>query len=87
MLDCQLAILENALDLKAICVIDFDTETFGQAANNGQMIAEVSSSHRAADSFRLLAQMLTGRAEAKKSKLGLFSPFIGKLMKRGQFAE
>ena len=31
---------ESAIGLKAIAVIDFDSETFGQAANNGQMIEE-----------------------------------------------
>jgi pilus assembly protein CpaE len=46
------------------------------------MIAEISSSHRSADSFRQLAQMLTGRTEMKKSKPGLLSPLLGKLIKR-----
>jgi hypothetical protein len=46
------------------------------------MIAEVSSSHRAAGSFRQLGQLLTGRAETKNGKSGLFSPFIDRLMKR-----
>ena len=34
---------EHALGLKAIGVIDFDSETFGQAANNGQMIEELDA--------------------------------------------
>ena len=34
---------ESALGLKALSVIDFDSETFGQAANNGQMIEELSA--------------------------------------------
>ena len=55
---------------------------FGAAANNGQMIAELSASHRTAESFRQLAQMLTGRSETKKSKSSLFSPFLEKLLKR-----
>ena len=46
------------------------------------MIAELSASHRAAETFRQLAQVLTGRAETKKAKSGLFSPFIERLMKR-----
>ena len=46
------------------------------------MIAELSSSHKTAEIFRQLAQCLTGRAEAKKSKPSLLSPFIGKLLKR-----
>ena len=61
--------------------IPFDPQTFGTAANNGQMIAELSSSHRTAESFRQLAQQLTGRTEAKKSKSGLLGPWFDKLRK------
>ena len=42
------------------------------------MIAELSASHRTAESFRQLAQLLTGRSESKKSKSSLFD----KLLKR-----
>jgi pilus assembly protein CpaE len=46
------------------------------------MIAEVSSGHRTAETFRQLAQMLTGRSEVKKTKGGLLTPLLGKLMKK-----
>ena len=46
------------------------------------MIAEVSSSHRTAETFRQLAQLLTGRSEVKKAKGGLLTPLLGKLMKQ-----
>jgi pilus assembly protein CpaE len=72
----------KAIESEPVAVIPFDPQTFGTAANNGQMIAELSSSHRAADSFRQLAQLLTGRPETKKSKAGLLSPLIERLMKR-----
>jgi pilus assembly protein CpaE len=72
----------KALECEPVAVIPFDPQTFGTAANNGQMIAELSASHRAAESFRQLAQLLTGRTETKKSKIGLLSPLIEKLMKR-----
>jgi pilus assembly protein CpaE len=55
---------------------------FGTAANNGQMIAEVSANHKTAEMFRQLAQILTGRAEAKRTRGGLLSPLLAKLMKR-----
>src|SRR5271166_2138952 len=61
----------KALECEPVAVIPFDPQTFGTAANNGQMIAELSASHRAADSFRQLAQLLTGRPETKKGKAGL----------------
>jgi pilus assembly protein CpaE len=55
---------------------------FGTAANNGQMIAEISAGHRTAETFRHLAQVLTGRAEVKKSRSGLLTPIIDKFRKR-----
>jgi pilus assembly protein CpaE len=72
----------KALDDQPVAVIPFEPPVFGTAANNGQMIAELSSSHRTAETFRQLAQMLTGRADTKKSRSGLFTPIIDMLMKR-----
>jgi pilus assembly protein CpaE len=72
----------KALEDQPVAIIPFEPQIFGTAANNGQMIAELSASHRAAETFRQLAQVLTGRAETKKTKSGLFSPFIERLMKR-----
>ena len=49
-----------------IAVIPFEPQLFGTAANNGQMIAEVSANHRTTEMFLQIAQLLTGRAETKK---------------------
>ena len=46
------------------------------------MIAEVSSGHRAAETFRSLAQALTGRAEVKRARSSLLTPLIEKLRRR-----
>jgi pilus assembly protein CpaE len=72
----------KALDHQPIAIIAFEPQLFGAAANNGQMIAEVSSGHRTAETIRDLAQRLTGRADQKKSRSGLFSPLIDKLLQR-----
>ena len=72
----------KALEDQPLAVIPFDPQMFGTAANNGQMIAEVSASHKTADMFRELAQVLTGRAEVKRSRGGLLTPLLAKLMKR-----
>ena len=72
----------KALEDQPLAVIPFEPQIFGTAANNGQMIAEVSSGHKTAEMFRQLAQMLTGRAEAKQPRGGLLSPLLAKLMKR-----
>jgi len=72
----------KALDFDPIAIIPFEPQVFGTAANNGQMIAEFSPGHRTSQTFRALAQSLTGRAEMKKSKPGILSPILEKLRKR-----
>jgi pilus assembly protein CpaE len=72
----------KALEDQPLAIIPFEPQLFGTAANNGQMIAEVSASHKTADMFRSLAQVLTGRAEAKRTRSSLLSPLLSKLMKR-----
>lgn len=59
---------ESALDTKALAVIEFDSENFGQAANNGQMIEEMSSKVKAVQHFRDIAMALSGRRETKVEK-------------------
>src|SRR5580700_3114535 len=71
----------KALDDEPVAAIPFEPQLFGTAANNGQMIAEVSAGHRTAQSFRQLAQLLTGRPEAKKQR-GFLAPLIDKLTSR-----
>ena len=67
----------SPLDLEPAIVLPFDPGLFGQAANNGQMIAEMDAKSDAAASFETLAQILTGRreikADAKKEKGSIFS--------------
>jgi pilus assembly protein CpaE len=72
----------KALEDKPLAAIPFEPQIFGTAANNGQMIAEVSSGHKTAEMFRQLAQVLTGRTEAKRARSGLLSPLLAKLKKR-----
>jgi pilus assembly protein CpaE len=72
----------KALEAEPLAVIPFEPQLFGTAANNGQMIAEVSANHRAAETFRHLAQLLTGRAEVKRTRTNLLSPLIEKLKRR-----
>jgi pilus assembly protein CpaE len=72
----------KALEDQPLAVIPFDPQMFGTAANNGQMISEVSASHKTADMFRELAQVLTGRAEVKRQRGGLLTPLLAKLIKR-----
>src|SRR5215210_3282307 len=72
----------KALEFDPIASIPFEPQLFGTAANNGQMIAEVSSGHRASETFRSLAQTLTGRTETKRSRTSLLTPLIEKLRRK-----
>ena len=72
----------KALEAEPAAVIAFEPQMFGTAANNGQMIAEVAAGHRVAETFRQLAQLVTGRAEVKRAHGSLFAPLLGKLMRR-----
>ncbi|HWK33112.1 MAG TPA: AAA family ATPase, partial [Hyphomicrobium sp.] len=71
---------EQAIGLKAVSVIDFDSETFGQAANNGQMIEELNTKARAAASFREIAMAISNRRDVQTAKKASgFAPLLEKL--------
>lgn len=72
----------KALEDQPVAVIPFEPQVFGTAANNGQMIAEVSAGNRTAETFRRLAQLLTGRTETKKARSGLLTPLLRKILQR-----
>ena len=75
-----MAEFSSALDLDPALVIEFDAETFGFAANNGQMIEEYSRKARAAQQFRALGLALAHRAEPKQAaKPSPLAPILGKL--------
>ncbi len=76
-----------AVGLQASQVIEFDAEHFGQAANNGQMIEELSSKAKAGPQFRDLALSLSNRRDTKADKKvaaaassgGALGPLLSKL--------
>ncbi|HEX3502241.1 MAG TPA: AAA family ATPase [Xanthobacteraceae bacterium] len=70
----------KALDSEPMAIIPFEPQLFGAAANNGQMIAEISASHKTTEMIRALARDLTGRAETTKQKSGFLSPLLEKLL-------
>jgi len=69
----------KAIESQPVVSIPFEPQIFGSAANNGQMIAEISANHKSIDMFLQIAQRLTGRSETKKQKSSLLSPLIEKL--------
>jgi pilus assembly protein CpaE len=69
----------KAIESDPIATIPFEPQTFGVAANNGQMIAEISASHRTSEIFLQIAQRLTGRSDTRKSDKSLFAPLLSML--------
>jgi len=70
---------EQALGIEASAVIEFDSEVFGQASNNGQMVEELNAKAAAAQTFRELAMLLAHRKEAKPEKKSGLAPILQKL--------
>jgi pilus assembly protein CpaE len=70
---------EQALDLPCVAVVEFDSETFGQAANNGQMIEEMSPKAKSVMAFRDIALALAHRKEVRVEKKSGLAPFLEKL--------
>ncbi|MGQ4274739.1 AAA family ATPase [Terrihabitans sp. B22-R8] len=72
----------KALDMEPVAIIPFEPQLFGTAANNGQMIAEISASHKINDLFLDVAQAVMGRSGTRAPRRGLFDPWLTKLLKR-----
>jgi pilus assembly protein CpaE len=71
----------DALQVEPVACIPFDAHLFGTAANNGQMVAEVSAKAPAAKAFAGVAGILADRHSVKSSKKAGFSlnSLLGKL--------
>jgi len=58
----------EAMSAEPSLVLPFDPQTYATASNNGQMVGELNAQSRAAQSFRELAQKLTGREPRVEAK-------------------
>ena len=70
--------MTKTIEIAPIASIPFDFAAVGTAANNGQMIAEISASHRTTKTFLQIARLLTGRGE-EKQRGSFLSPIMRKL--------
>lgn len=76
----------SSIECRLVGQIGFDPATFGTAANNGQMIAEVSSGHKANEVFRTIGFEATGRSMGEQAgkSAGMRMPAgLSKLLKIG----
>jgi pilus assembly protein CpaE len=69
----------DAIELEPKFIIDFDAQLFGKAANNGQMIGELSDTSNAAKAFRSLANLLTDRSPQKSEQKSILSDILARL--------
>ncbi len=69
----------KAVDLKPDCVVPFEPKLFGTAANNGQMIVEVESTHKIAEMLGELARVVTGKQEVRRVSKSILKPFMDRL--------
>lgn len=68
----------EALGLLPSLVLPFDPKPFGQAANNGQMVAEVAPRSKAAEGIDQLAQMISRREPPRPERTSLLSGLFRK---------
>lgn len=60
----------EALGIEPLVTIPFEPRLFGTAANNGQMVGQVSARARPAEALARVAQALVGREPAKRRRGG-----------------
>ena len=72
----------EALGLPVRVAIEFDAETFGLAANNGQMVEELSAKSKAAEHFRALAYALTNQAAPKVEQKSMLAPLLARFNRK-----
>jgi pilus assembly protein CpaE len=78
--EIEIKAFAKTIESQPIASIAFDSKMFGTAANNGQMIAELSANHRITRTFQQMTRRLTGRSEPRKESF--LSPIINKLRVR-----
>lgn len=67
------------LNIVPLATIPFDTQLFGNASNNGQMIGEMDAANPVSATFIELAHILTGRAEVKAPKKSGLAAVLSRL--------
>ncbi|MEM6712544.1 MAG: CtpF protein [Pseudomonadota bacterium] len=70
----------DALGMKPLATIPFDAEAFGNAANSGHMIQEISPKHEAVSAFDTIAATISGRAAGSSQRKPSMPPIVQKLL-------
>ena len=80
--EISVAEFAKTVEAEPIVTIAFDAKLFGTAANNGQMLAEVDATSKAAGLIGEIGRVVTGRSEAKRQKKNLLDPIVARLARK-----
>ncbi|WP_139975040.1 MULTISPECIES: AAA family ATPase [Brucella/Ochrobactrum group] len=80
--EIALADFTEPLGIDPIATIDFDPQLFGNAANNGRMVAETNPESPAAETISHIAHIVTGRADVQPRKKSGISGLLGKFARK-----
>ena len=70
------------LNLEPAAIIPFDPQFFGNATNNGRMLAEIDANHAVVKLVNELAHFVTGRSQVKSKKKPGLQSILAKLRKK-----
>lgn len=73
---------KKSLGLDPMAVIPFDTQLFGTAANNGQMVAEANPKSPIAEQFAEIGRIVAGKAEVRRPKKSALAPLLARIRAR-----
>ena len=76
--EISVADFAQIIEVEPLVVIDYDAEIFGTAANNGQMIGEVSQKSKVAQQISELAYLLAGVKPPQVEESSLLGPLLSK---------
>ena len=77
--EISVADFSQIVDVKPLMVIDYDAELFGTAANNGQMIGEVSRKSKIAQQIYELAHVLAGIKLQREEDNSFLGPLLNRI--------
>lgn len=80
--EIALSDFSEPLGIDPIATIDFDPQLFGNAANNGRMIAETNPESPIAEAISHIAHVVTGRADVQPRKKTGISSLLGKFARK-----
>lgn len=76
--EISVADFAQIIEMEPMAVIEYDAETFGTAANNGQMVGEVSKKSKITQQISELAYLLAGVKPPQEEESSFLGPLLSK---------